>query len=135
MAIANLYVTLGSAYLGQHDSSHSLTAFRTAYALAPGYADALFGLGKWEGEARHYPEAINFLRAALRANPSTNIAHRLLGNCLALQNQWPDARDEYAQYVREQPDDPLGYRLLANALRHLGDVRGAEEAERHAANL
>ena len=52
-------------------------------------------------------------------------AHRLLGLIAREERRWKAAEAEFQALVRLQPWSADGYRLLAEAQEHLGNVSGA----------
>ena len=68
--------------------------------------------------------AFAFVSAALKQNPESAEAHRLMGEALALQGRYDEARESYQRAAAMRPDDPLPHLGLAFAFQRQG--RAAE---------
>jgi tetratricopeptide (TPR) repeat protein len=82
----------------------------------PDDSSAVFAEGKTLFENRHYDEAINTFREALRQNPACSGAHHYLGRSL-LEKQFRDeAVREFCEAIRKNPSDGNSRYWLAGIL-------------------
>ncbi|MBX3426264.1 MAG: hypothetical protein KF688_11345 [Pirellulales bacterium] len=104
---------------------------------------ALHALGKLHGQmhspgATDYPQAVRravaFQQAALLARDDNYLAAHELGVLLAETGHYAEAGSLLRQVAAEQPD-PTVLKNLARVERSLGNLEGAEQANRYAAQL
>jgi tetratricopeptide (TPR) repeat protein len=113
---------LGSAlnYSGRHEEA--LESFNRAMALDPYYPDlwlhfkglAMFLLGR-------YDEAIGLLKRRLIRNPDTDISRELLAACYGHLGRTEEARAEWQEVFRVNPDHSLEYRRTVLPFKNPGD--------------
>jgi adenylate cyclase len=113
---------LGSAlnYSGRHEEA--LESFNRAMALDPYYPDlwlhfkglAMFLLGR-------YDEAIGLLKRRLIRNPDTDISRELLAACYGHLGRTEEARAEWQEVFRVNPDHSLQYRRTVLPFKNPGD--------------
>ena len=87
-------------------------------ALNPGDELAWYNLADLQEDAGHLDEAIESLRAAVKASPSFADGHFNLASCLAADGRDEDAVHHWQRYVRLDPDSEwasIARRQLAKA--------------------
>lgn len=118
----------------QPEATRAICGFADVHpksGAATAYCGALLArAGHDQGAARPPAEALRRLRLAARNHPSEGVARCELGKALEWAGQWNEARAEMQACVRIEPQSAEGYYLLAEIDRHLGDVRGAQQALR-----
>ena len=77
---------------------------------------AAFTEGKTLFENRHYDEAINTLREALKQNPACSGAHHFLGRSLMEKQLQDEAVREFCEAIRKNPSDGNSRYWLAGLL-------------------
>ncbi len=108
---------------------------RRSLAITPGTQASLVALGVGESASGQLPAAVSTLRQAVRGNPANEQAAYRLGVALALQKNYPDARDELLAASRLDKTDPAPWNALAYVYQQLGDKTLANAAHAHATNL
>ncbi len=108
---ADGHVGLGEALLFSGRSDEALKCFDRAMALSPYFPDvllhfqamALFQLGRYE-------KAIGFLKRRLGRNPGSDVSHALLAASYGHLGRFDEARVEWQEVFRINPDYSLEYR-------------------------
>jgi adenylate cyclase len=109
--LAEGHVTLGESLLYSGRSEEALACFDRAVALNPHYPDlflhfqalALFQLGRYE-------EAVASLKRRLVRNPDTDVSRVLLAASYGHLGRFDEARVEWQEVFRINPDYSLEYR-------------------------
>ncbi|PSU56231.1 hypothetical protein C9I90_13585 [Photobacterium aphoticum] len=78
---------------------------------------------------KHYDKAINRLKSALKSYPNQNVLNLNLANALQEANRNSESISILTRYTYDNPDDPNGWHLLAQAQAAVGR-RDAELAAR-----
>jgi adenylate cyclase len=113
---------LGSALTYSGRAAQALENFDRAMALDPYYPDlwlhlkalAMFQLGR-------YDEAIGLLKRRLIRNPDTDISRELLAACYGHLGRNEEARAEWQEVFRVNPDYSLAYRRTVAPFQNPGD--------------
>jgi adenylate cyclase len=109
LAIGHEVLASALTYSGR--PAEALESFDRAMALDPYYPDlwlhlkalAMFQLGR-------YDEAIGLLKRRLIRNPNTDVSRELLAACYGHQGRNEEARAEWQEVFRVNPDYSLEYR-------------------------
>jgi tetratricopeptide (TPR) repeat protein len=103
-------------------------AYRSALALAPGFADASLNLGALLCEAKRYAEAVKLYDDAVRRNPEVALLH--FNRAIALEDQGRpmEALASYNASLQLDPDLADAHFNAARLHEQLGD---AKKAVRH----
>jgi TolB-like protein/class 3 adenylate cyclase/tetratricopeptide (TPR) repeat protein len=120
--LASGHEVLGSALLFSGRPENALECFDRAMTLEPYYPDlwlhlralALFQLGRYE-------EAIGLLKRRLIRNPDTDISRELLAACYGHLGRNEEARAEWQEVFRVNPDHSLEYRRTVVPFKNPGD--------------
>jgi Tfp pilus assembly protein PilF len=119
--------------LARRDTEHAIAHLKEAVALAPKYAEAWNGLGVIAYQTRDYPQAEQYFRKALEADPGNWTPALNLGGVLLNLNK-PDEALDYMDYnrfaVQAHPNDALANSQLGMDYFQLGQP---EKAERYLA--
>ena len=91
----------------------------------PDDSAAAFAEGKILFENRHYDEAINTFREALRQNPACSGAHHYLGRSLLEKQLQDEAVREFCEAIRKNPSDGNSRYWLAGILLEKENVADA----------
>jgi adenylate cyclase len=113
---------LGSTLNFSGKAAEALESFDRAMALDPYFPDfwlhlkglAMFQLGR-------YDEAIGLLKRRLIRNPDTDISRELLSSCYGHLGRKEEARAEWQEVFRVNPDYSLEYRRTVVPFRNPGD--------------
>jgi tetratricopeptide (TPR) repeat protein len=134
---AAVFEHIGSVQLALNKMDSSLTAYRQALELAPGWSEGRIKLGKAHFAGNHLDEAQAEFERAVREAPNNNEAHLSLSEVYLARGQWEraanaaeraiqlGARDSRALYV-------LGTALIRTGRRDDGEPRLREFAEAEA---
>ena len=128
------YDLIGRVLAGKGSAPESLFDFEKATRLRPNYAPYLYDYALELTTANRIDDAQTQVRAALRADPDMAEAHELLGGLLAGKRQLPEAEREYAEAIRLKPDSARAHLDLARVLAAEGNLTGAIEQLRKAAD-
>ena len=109
--------------------------FATPLAFTPVAGDAACQLGQTLLAAGRLDDAIAALRHAVALDDTAALPRLLLGGALALRGEVAGALAAYRAAVRLAPEDALGWRALAEALRRLGPSDEAEACAQAAHSL
>ena len=140
---------LGRSLLVREDQAHALEAsrkhFEAALKLDPNYAPALAGLSHVEAyyyrditsDPANLRRAEELARQAIAIDPQLPEAHIALGRILGENYKYADAAREARLAVQAQPDNALGWDLVAWSLAYLTPPQPveAEKAAREAIRL
>jgi serine/threonine-protein kinase len=111
------------------DRAAAEAAYRRALALQPDLSNALNGLSDGLWMAGRYPEAIDVIRKALRADPLSASSYARLAGLLTQAGQWDEAEAASRKVLEIRPDAWFG----RNDIARLAILRGdAEMAVREA---
>ena len=113
--------------------AESLYNFEKATRLRPGYAPHLYDYGLALLSVNRFDEAQAAAEAAMQADPKMAETHELLGGLLARKRQLPEAAREYSEALRLRPDFDRAHLDLASVLAAQGDMPGAIQHLRAAA--
>ena len=91
-------------------------------------ADALLRQGRVAGDGRPAARASEVLKAALRENPGSYNALRMLGAIYLSQHKFREALDIGRRARNVRPDDAWNYGVIGDALIELGEYDEASEA-------
>jgi tetratricopeptide (TPR) repeat protein len=91
-------------------------------------ADALLRQGRVTGDGRPAARAAEILKAALKDNPASYDALRMLGAIHLSQHKFRDALDTGRRARNLRPHDAWNYGVMADALIELGEYEQAFEA-------
>jgi adenylate cyclase len=113
---------LGSTLNFSGKAAEALESFDRAMALDPYFPDfwlhlkglAMFQLGR-------YDEAISLLKRRLIRNPDTDISRELLSACYGHLGRKEEARAEWQEVFRVNPDYSLEYRRTVVPFKNPGD--------------
>jgi tetratricopeptide (TPR) repeat protein len=123
----------GRALAGKGQFPEALYDFEKAIRHRPNFAPYLYDYALTLASASQLERAQESAEAAARADPTLAEAHVLLGNLLARKRLLPEAAREYQQAVRLRPDFARVRLDLASVLLAQGDMRGAVQQLREAA--
>ena len=120
LAIGHEVLASALTYSGRPEEA--LESFDRAMALDPYYPDlwlhlkglAMFQLGR-------YDEAIDLLKRRLIRNPNTDVSRELLAACYGHQGRNKEARAEWQEVFRVNPDYSLEYRRTVLPFKNPGD--------------
>jgi len=92
------------------------------------------GSGRLRGvmlfESHRCDDAARAFAEATQHDPSDELSWRNLGAAYLCANKFTPARDAFQHAIALKPADALALRYQADALRHLGDLRGAVKSAR-----
>jgi len=136
--LAAAYFSLASDHLelvkGENGSYDEVIAeFREAVRLAPGFAEAHYGLGDALGLSGALDEAVAEFRQAVELKPNYAAAHHDLGVALEKKGEFDDAIGEHRRAVSICPDYENHYSLgvaLCNRMRYEEALQEIQEAVR-----
>jgi len=96
-AAAVAYEVLASALYQGNDPNGAIAALKQALRVNPTYVPALFSLGGIEFNARHFPEARQYLEQAVKIDPDMLPAHERLALVLQEMGDQAGAIREYTK--------------------------------------
>jgi protein O-mannosyl-transferase len=117
-----LFARLATARTRAGDFAGARIACLTGEALRPGHPEVNVARGYLAAAQGDDAEAILRYQMALAVDTRSTDAHRLLGFAFARQDQWLEARDEFAAWLKAEPDSTEAKEALAKARQQLGDV-------------
>jgi tetratricopeptide (TPR) repeat protein len=112
-----LYLTLGEVYADADEYSQAVSALQTAIAMSTDRVlteRARFALGEVFVEAERYEEAVAVYRSVLEENPESADAHYHLGNIYETRGNPEQARYEWREAFRIDPNHAEAIRKLQN---------------------
>jgi tetratricopeptide (TPR) repeat protein len=116
---AGRHYDVGRVLLIQQEYNAAETAFRTALALKPVFAEAIYGLAVVKHGQHKLEEAIALYVNALAEDPANAAGHYNLGRALADRGQIDRAILSYQKAIELAPEDADAHQSLARALvRH-----------------
>ena len=115
------------------EMAEALYDFARATRLRPGYGPYLYDFALALVRGDRFDEAQQRAEEAVRADPNLGDAHELLGGLFARKRQLAEAVREYQQCLALRPDSSRAHLRLGNVLAAQGDVEGASEHYRAAA--
>ena len=113
---AGRHYDVGRVLLMRQDYTGAEAAFRSALALKPAFAEALYGLAVVRHGQRNLDEAIELYGRALGADPSNVAGHYNLGRALAERGQLDGAIQSYHKAIELAPEDADAHQSLARGL-------------------
>ena len=113
---AGRHYDVGRVLLIQQDYTAAEGAFRTALALKPGFAEALYGLAVVRHGQHNLDEAIELYGRALGGDPSNASGHYNLGRAWAERGQLDRAIQSFHKAIELTPEDADAHQSLARAL-------------------
>jgi tetratricopeptide (TPR) repeat protein len=114
------FYKIGLADLELNLSTEAETAFRKSIELSEGqFAPALFGLGLTLGDAKHFDDALAFIRSGLTLEPTSARGNFTLAWVLYTAGRVVEAEQNAKQCVLYAPNFPIGHLLLAQIERKL----------------
>lgn len=116
------WAKLGSLYLEKNALSEADVAFTKAVSLRPDYSPALVNLGMMRAFSNKFPEAIEFFKRAVIAEPGSARTYRLLGEA-HLQNR--EGSLGLAALDKALEIDPIGMAECHLLKARLYDLAGA----------
>ena len=105
---------LGSALLGLSKYDEAIAAFQKAYNAAPTAAQPMDSLVGAFLKANKKDQAIVFLKSVLAKNPESANALVLQGSLQRADGTADQALKSFLAAVKAQPQNPIGYRALAD---------------------
>jgi tetratricopeptide (TPR) repeat protein len=109
--LAEGHENLGYALHYSGKSEEALACFDQAMALNPYYPDVyLHFQAQALYQLRRYQEAVEVLRRRLARNPSTDVSRVLLAASYGQLDRFEDARHEWQEVFRLNPDYSLDHR-------------------------
>ena len=127
------YNLMGRALAGKGDMAEALQDLETATKIHPNFAPHLYDYALALVRATRFDDAQIAVESALAADPDMMVAHEMRGGLLARKRQLPEAANEYRRALELQPDFSRGHLDLANVLAAQGDMPGAIQHLRQAA--
>jgi len=131
---ATAYDLTGRVLAGKGQLPEALYAFEKATRLRPGYGPHLYDYALALLSAGRVDQSQTQVEAAIQADPKMAEPHELLGGLLARKQQLPEAAREYREALRLNPNFDRAHLDLASVLAAQGDMPGAIEHLRTAAN-
>jgi len=107
--------------------------FTRTTRLRPTYAPYLYDFALALIRGDRFDEAQQRAEEAVRADPNLADAHELLGSLFARKRQLAEAVREYQRCLELRPESSRAHLKLANVLAAQGDIAGASEHYRAAA--
>ena len=104
----------GAAFGGQKRYDDSLTALQNAYDASPGASQPMAALVSGYLQAKQIDKAEAFLQAVLNVSPTNADALVLMGSVQLAKNNPAQAVKDFESAIKQQPNDIVGYRALAN---------------------
>lgn len=101
----------------------------------PRYAVRLYGEGRAWSELKNFEEAVEVFTQALQIDATFPLALNSRGYARLRLRRYEDAIADFNQAIRLNPAYVNAYRNRSAAKRALGDVAGARNDQRHAAEL
>ena len=116
------YANLGrvDALVGDHESA--LTHYAKALELNPSLADVYLWQYLSQRAEQRFVAAFESLEAALSLDPTSPAVLHNLGFELSLRGDFEGAREYFDRLINLEPDNPLGYRGLAEAAFRQGQL-------------
>lgn len=101
------------AYVADRDSTGGLFYFGKAIEADSTYAPAYYGMAEiLLGQGSHV-SAADYSRAANALDTANLVYRNQLGRALVMAGRYDEAMSIYTRLMREEPDNPVNYRLLA----------------------
>ncbi len=122
-------VTLHVA-LEHHDRNELQEAaalYREILGIDPEHADSLFLLGMIASAGGDRQAALQLLRAAVRSRPGAAHMHQALGEALTRANRAAAALHCYWRFLALEPENPLAYVQVGDALRAIKSGGGNDK--------
>ncbi len=133
------FLTEGQLLEKQADLTGARGAFQQAVNLHPRYAEAWFELGKLDAIQGNLEDALknyqHAFRRALALDGANWETHYALGGELGMHGKIAEAKAEFQQVVRLQPQYAMGHLNLGVALLKLNDAEGARREFNEALRL
>jgi tetratricopeptide (TPR) repeat protein len=131
--VAIVYNLLGRALESKGDTTEALRDFEKATQLHPDFGPHLYDYALALTQVNRFAEAQQLVEAALRADGNFAEAHELRGGLLARKQLLSEAIEEYRQALELKPHFSRAHLDLAISLAAQGDLPGAIEHLRNAA--
>jgi adenylate cyclase len=130
---ADGHVSLGEALHYSGRSEEALKCFDRAMALNPYFPDVLLHFQAMAlFQLRRYEKAVDFLKRRLTRNPSTDVSHALLAASYGHLGRFDEARVEWQEVLRINPDYSLEYRRKVLPYRNASDFERVVDGLRKA---
>lgn len=113
--------------LARRDTEHAIVRLKEAVALAPKFAEAWNSLGVIAYQTRDYPQAEQYFRKALDADPGDWTPALNLGGVLLNLKKATEALDYNRSAVQAHPNDALANSQLGMDYFQLGQMEQAEQ--------
>ena len=114
--LVDAYIGAGSIYARLKDYARAVAALDEAVRLDPRAATAF----AWRGWAHHGLEDDDKARAdlecAIELDADCGVAYQFRGILAKLRRDYAQAKSDYANFARCEPDDPFAHRTLASLL-------------------
>jgi len=104
------------------------TAYQNLVARDPKYADAWLNLGRMLYEQNKLDDALEAYHKARALRPNDRKTLYMIGRILVAKNQWDRAIEILDTQVKRDTLATESWLLLAQAHRHKGDTKNAQEA-------
>ena len=127
-------INLGNVFLQQGKSADALSWYRKATEAAPNSATAWISLGR-ALSADSPAEAQKAFNKALAIDPNSADAKRGLGLTHLIAEQYPPAIKLFREANTTDPEDPMGWVWLGQALLNSGNHAEARTAYQQALKL
>jgi tetratricopeptide (TPR) repeat protein len=98
-------------------------------------ANRLYRQGRYLSEQENFEEAVQAFTQAIQIDPALALALNARGYARLRLRLYQDAVDDCSQAIRLNPAYANAYLNRSVAKRALGDIPGAREDQRHAAEL
>lgn len=106
--------------------------YRMVVAANPGYAYAVFLLGKAEMALGNFAEAVKCFRSAIGLNPTNPDYYLALAKALQDDEKYEEAALQYKRVLELKPDSAEAYIRLGDLFRTIGRFESAERSYRMA---
>ncbi|MHC8441557.1 MAG: tetratricopeptide repeat protein [Candidatus Eutrophobiaceae bacterium] len=132
---APVWRSLAGTYLSSNEPHRALECARKLYELGVRDADTLNLLGVAHGRIGQGKDAANFLRQAIRLQPTHANALNNIGHLFSSLGRFEEAREYLRRSVACSPRNVDALNNLGNLLRRMGQVTEAVQTLERALNL
>jgi tetratricopeptide (TPR) repeat protein len=131
--VSTVHNLLGRALAGKGEMADAIVEFQEAIKLHAGFGPYLYDCALALTQVNRFEDAQQSVEAALRADAGLAEAHELRGGLLARKRLLSEAAHEYRQALELRPDFSRAHLDLATVLAAQGDMPGAVQHLRAAA--
>ncbi|HWP81463.1 MAG TPA: tetratricopeptide repeat protein [Bacteroidota bacterium] len=132
---AHLHFNTGLAYFYQENARQSEQHFRVTYTIDPKFPKINESLGELLLRRGAVAEAAQHLKAAIKIDRYSWIAHYLLGMAYSKSYEWQKAYDEFVAAVEIDPNEPNAWQMCGEVSIMLHQLDEAEQYLRKALEL